>query len=397
MQSLVCCSLFALLFEFVRSQSQNASASTKDASCAASSISRLLAKHTAISSQLAARGFDEAAISASAQLFANSGHWRRRIAVPRYYSDPPWSLPSNAVRVLALPMSDPVLTDAPTRRLASLALQAAREIADALPDDSRAWLPKASSLHATLFHPGLSPQSDTKGKHCNLPLPILPETCWQRTSGATAGSPTEAELRHELRAARRLAANVRSSALAFSVDRLALSSSGVLLLLLRPSSPRAARSAAAAAANAPGAAGAASGECVGSLRAAAAVAFPRAARKQTSGLVHVSLLRILSLPRSAYRVNSSVARALSALTAKWSERLRASMRASMRDPPHGGGDANGMAGLHARREEEEEAVVRMRGVLYIREVQILTLEGERHRLRFGGGGAEDGVNGTLRL
>ncbi len=251
-----------------------------------------------MAAQLSTNGFDAAALQRASQLFAHEP------PTPRRYGDPPWSLPLHAIRVLALPLSDDVLNDAPTRRLASLALHAARDVAAALPPGSRMWLPpRVSGLHATLFHPGLSPQFDTKGRLCDLPLPVPPAGCWQRT-GLGAGSPSDAELGHEFRAARRLAASVPMS-LSFDVERLILSPSGVMLLLLRPRLPS---SSAAATAAAEGASrrNAETPACVEALRAAAAAAFPRAARKQTAGLVHVSLLRVLSLPSAAlHRPNSS--------------------------------------------------------------------------------------------
>ena len=294
-------------------------------------------RYDAIAAQLPARGFDAAALAASSRLFDER-------ASPRHYADPPWSLPPFAVRVLALSLADESLTDERTRRTAGLALRAAAEVSRALPGGARSWLPRLKALHATLFHPGLSPQSDTRGKLCHLPLPVPPARCWQRT-GIGGGSPSDAELRHELRAARRLAASVHADAFQFEVDRLVLTSSGVLLLLLRPYAP-------ARASRVPRG-------CVRSLRAAAAAAFPLAARKQTTGLIHVSLLRILSLPaadaggRRTHGPNATAALALGALVARLSARL---------------------AGLP----------LRFRGLLYVRESQIMTLDGERHRLPFAG-------------
>ena len=309
------------------------------------------AKYTSLAAQLPSRGFDAAALQASSRLFDDA-----EPPVPRRYSEPPWSLPSNAIRVLALPLSDDQLSDAPTRRLAQLAMHAARDVASALPERSRLWLPpRASGLHATLFHPGLSPQFDTLGKLCNLPLPVPPAGCWQR-AGLGAGSPSDGELGHEFRAARRLAASMPSS-LSFDVDRLVVTSSGVMLLLLRPRLQGRAH----ASSSGGGSGGSSrSGEgakaaCVESLRAAAAAAFPRAARRQTSGLVHVSLLRVLSLPSpEAFGANSSAALAVLAVLERWNAKLR---------------------GLRLH--------VTARGMLYVRETQIMTLEGERFRMHFG--------------
>lgn len=301
---------------------------TSGAAC--QNVSSVHGKYSELARQLSVKGFDAAGIAASSRLFTSE-------QVPRRYSDPPWSLPEDAVRVLALSMSDSDVADAATRRVALLALRAARDVADALPSGSQTWLPQERGLHATVFHPGLSPQADTLGRLCNLPLPVPPAGCWQR-SGFGTGSPSEAELRHELRAARRLAARTVSR-LEFDVDRLVMTSTGVMLLLLRPR-------------HAAGAMGELA--CVDALRAAAAKAFPRAARKQTNGLVHVSLLRILSLPGAQHHANASEAvRAVTAVLERWSRQLRAL-------PP-----------------------VTAKGLLYVRETQIMTLEGETFRLRFG--------------
>lgn len=283
--------------------------------CNNSSLRALDSKYSSMASQLLATGFDSAALARASQLFA------REPPTPRQYGDPPWSLPVHAIRVLALPLSDEVLNDAPTRRIASLVLHAARDVAAALPPGSRSWLPlHASGLHATLFHPGLSPQFDTQGRLCDLPLPVPPAGCWQRT-GLGAGSPSDTELSHEFRTVRRLAASVPSS-LSFDVERLILSSSGVLLLLLRPRLPASALAAPATSAEGPGRRHEAL-LCTEAFRAAAARAFPRAARKQTSGLVHVSLLRVLSLPPAALLGPnaSKLVRAVQTKLDRWNARL----------------------------------------------------------------------------
>ena len=115
---------------------------------------------------------------------------------------------------------------------------------------------------------------------------------------------------------------------------MALTASGVLLLLFRPSG------------DAP--------VCVDTLRTAAAGAFQHAARQQTGGLIHASLLRIISLPQNAspFGANATLARATRAAVAQWSARLQ---------------------GLR----------VQASGLLYVRETQIMSLEGVVHRLPFG--------------
>jgi hypothetical protein len=120
---------------------------------------------------------------------------------------------------------------------------------------------------------------------------------------------------------RRLAASVPSS-LSFDVERLILSSSGVLLLLLRPRLPASALAAPATSAEGPGRRHEAL-LCTEAFRAAAARAFPRAARKQTSGLVHVSLLRVLSLPPAALLGPnaSKLVRAVQTKLDRWNARL----------------------------------------------------------------------------
>ena len=128
-------------------------------------------------------------------------------------------------------------------------------------------------------------------------------------------------LRQELEAARRIAHSVPMN-LSLVVDRLVVVPSGVMLLLLRP-----------AASGAPA--------CVDSLRAAAADAFRTAAHKQTSGLIHTSLLRTLSLSADFFGANASIARSVNALVERWSARLQ---------------------GMHAQ----------VGGLLYVRETQIIS-------------------------
>ena len=337
-------------------------------------LTALMSKYTTLANMLPSKGFDARALEAASRLFAGGD---TSSPTPRRYADSPWSLPANAIRVLALPLSDDALTDAETRSVASFAMQAARDVARALPPGARFWLPPSEAgLHATLFHPGLSPQFDTTGRLCHLPLPIPPQGCWQR-AGLGAGSPSDSELGHELRAASVLASSVPTS-LSFDVDRFVMTASGVLLLLLRPRAAGARlnsqhSSAASMHANrhhhhhhhhrhGPATpqpplhhlSGATA--CVEGLRAAAAVAFPRAARRQTSGLVHVSLLRVLSLPSAqlGHGANASlVVRNVLAALDEWNRALRA---------------------LRLR--------VTAHGMLYVRETQIMTLEGERHRLLF---------------
>ena len=303
-----------------------AAASRADLELCHPNSSQLTAKYTGLAAQLHVRGFDATAIAASARNF-DQGQ-------PRQYASPPWRLPPDAIRVIALPLGDETCTDTQTRRLARDTLRAARDVASILPSGSKFWLPELEHLHATVFHPGLSPQFDTQGRMCSLPLPLPPAGCWQRAP-LGAGSPNDTELRQELRRARQIAASVPGS-LNLVVDRVTMTSSGVMLLLLRPRSPDVRA-------------------CVATLRAAAASAFPYAARVQTSGLVHVSLLRVLSLPAEEYGSNTSAAAlAIVEATRRWSQRLRG-------EPVH------------------------VRGLLYVRERQIMTLEGETHRLRFGVG------------
>ena len=284
---------------------------THSSHCASSHA--LQAKYVTLSAAFATSGFDEAALSKGSLSFIDGR--------PRRYAEPPWSLPPDAVRVLALPLDDSALTDAPGRRVGALALQAAEEVSSLLPRGAKTWLPSAGRLHVTVFHPGVYPPSLGDGSQL------------QRQSVDAH------RLRREVDAARKIVASVPVN-LSLVVDRLVMTPSGVLLLLLRPEHD---------------------GEsaCVESLRAACTSAFPGAARKQTSGLLHVSLLRTLSLPRNPwsppYGANSSLARGVSSLVDRWSARLR--------------GERAGIGGL-----------------LYVRESQIMTLEGEVHRLRFGSGG-----------
>eukprot|EP00966_Prymnesium_polylepis_P330456 7386106-Prymnesium_polylepis.2 len=274
----------------------------------------LALKYAEMGRSFASSGFNQAALAKSALSFVDGR--------PRRYSEPPWALPPNAVRVLALPLDDSALADAPARRLAGLALQAARELAGVLQQHgAEAWLPSAGRLHVTVFHSGVYPPSVSDGTQ--TPRDVV--------------APDSQALREELEVARRLAHNVPLN-ISMVVDRLVVMPSGVLLLLLRPEAD-----------GAPA--------CVDSLRTAAAEAFHGAARKQTNGLLHASLLRVPHPPPRAefFGPNASVAHEVGELVERWSARLR---------------------GLRAR----------MGGLLYVRESQIITLDGHMHRLRFDSGG-----------
>ena len=72
---------------------------------------------------------------------------------PRRYADPPWLLKPNCIRVVALMLSDEGLSGRNGTRLANLAIRAGHELRAALPEGSQFWMPKAASLHATVFHP----------------------------------------------------------------------------------------------------------------------------------------------------------------------------------------------------------------------------------------------------
>ena len=112
--------------------------------------------------------------------------------------------------------------------------------------------------------------------------------------------------------------------------------------------------------------------CIDSLRAAAAKLFPDAATKQAKGVLHVSLLRILSLPTGQYGPSAAAARVAHAVCERWSAQLRG-------------------------------ARVSMRGLVYVREEQIITLRylvvsplpyqhpfASHHRLRSSRSGARGG-------
>ena len=78
--------------------------------CSGSSTA-LQAKYEELASQLPQRGFEEAALAQARESFAlgADGAWR-----PRMYDEAPWALPPNAVRVLALSISDAQLNGAIT-------------------------------------------------------------------------------------------------------------------------------------------------------------------------------------------------------------------------------------------------------------------------------------------
>lgn len=158
---------------------------------------QLTQRYSNIASQLSNRGFDRTAVTAASSSFTGSP------PRPRRYAEPPWSLPPNAVRVVVLPFDDEALTDRQTRRLADLALQAAKELVDSMPEGTMTWLP-TRGLHSTIFHPGVAP--GTIGRAGEL-------------------GPTIDQLQQELRTMRRLAAGLPIN-LSFKVDRLAVTSSG---------------------------------------------------------------------------------------------------------------------------------------------------------------------------
>ena len=175
--------------------------------CSGSSTA-LQARYEELASQLPQRGFEETALRQARESFAlgADGSWR-----PRRYDEAPWALPPYAVRVLALTISDAQLNGA-ARSIGDLALQAAADLVRQLPAGAKSWMPELSSLHATIFHPGLAP--------------------------GTAGSPrlvapSAQALDRELHTARRFASSVPAN-LSLVVDRLTVTPSGVMLLLLRP-------------------------------------------------------------------------------------------------------------------------------------------------------------------
>ena len=209
--------------------------------CSGSSTA-LQARYQELAAQLPQRGFEESALQHARESFAlgADGSWR-----PRRYDEAPWSLPPNAVRVLALSISDAQLNGA-SRSVGEAALRAAADLVRQLPAGTKSWMPELSSLHATIFHPGLAP--------------------------GTAGSPrlvapSAQALDRELHTARRFASSVPAN-LTLVVDRLTVSPSGVMLLLLRPAHDG-------------------GRVCIDSLRAAAAKLFPDAATKQARVRIRV--------------------------------------------------------------------------------------------------------------
>ena len=154
-------------------------------------------KYDALASQLQITGFDATAMARAEKAFVDGR--------PRRYREPPWSLPPDAVRVLALPMDDLRLTDAASRRTSHLALRAATAVAGLLPRGSQFWLPDLGTLHCTIFHPGVSPAALSGS-----------------TNGVTATAVSESAMRLELDAARHLAASMRIRNLSLTVDRRAL-------------------------------------------------------------------------------------------------------------------------------------------------------------------------------
>lgn len=281
----------------------------------------LTASYEALSLELLAGGFDGAVI----ELARSSFNWTSRGPQPRYYSAPPWRLPPGSVRVMALPLADPVLS--PAGELARLAAHASRIIEAALPDGWLTWRPPTSTLHATLFHPGVSPGLIGR---------------WS-PGKARPPAPTGGELAHELVAVAALAAQAavgpNSHSIELVAERLVMTSGGVLLLLLSPAS---------------GCGVDGASNAVEMLRDAAAAAFPRAGSKQVRKLIHVSLLRLVHIPPAATD-SRQVAHRISALCRVWTERMR---------------------GVR----------VTLQGLVYTVEAQIMTLVGQKYALRFGSSG-----------
>jgi hypothetical protein len=277
----------------------------------------LTASYAALSSQLAVAGFDGAAIEAARSAF----NMTPRGPQPRFYAAPPWRLPPGSVRVLALPLADPVLS--PTGELVRLVVHTARIVETALPDGWLAWRAPTSTLHATLFHPGISPG-----------------LIGRRAPGeAKPTAPTADELSRELVAVGALAAQVGGSeGMELVAERVVMTPGGVLLLLLSPGSGCSADGAYNA---------------VERLRDAAGAAFPRAGSKQVRKLIHVSLLRLVRIPPGlpAHQLRV-VADRIAALCQVCTDRLRG-------------------------------ARVTLRGLVYSVEAQIMTLEGEKHAIPFG--------------
>ena len=269
--------------------------------CATAEALALRDRYAALGGQLRAGGFDEEAIVAARRSFTFAPD-----PEPRWYAAPPWSYPADAVRVIALPLSQD--DDGGIERVRRLAARAAREVAEALPPGAARYAQPQRTLHATIYHPGHAPGSPWDARRMR--------------------APTEAELAAEDHAAAAIAA--AAAPVELVVDRLAFTRSGVLLLLLRPAD-----------------------ECapspVGALRDAAAAAFAGAHAQRTTQLVHVSLLRLLSLPPAANR--TAAARAVADVVDRWSARLR------------------GVRGV-------------VRGLRYVREEQIITLAGRSSWLPF---------------
>lgn len=292
----------------------------------------LSAAYALLASQLRSTGLVREEIEASSRAFS-FGTARPQ---PNFYADAPWRLPSAAVRVLALPLADPLL--AQSKELPRLLARAARAVEAALPRGSIAWTQPTATLHATIFHPGMSPGS------------LTPATA----TIAPARAPSPTDLARELEKLRQIAAmgaDGRGNLIDLVVDRIVMSSGGVLLVLLAP-------------AEGCGADGVSN--AVERMRAAASAAFPDAGRKQAKLLIHSSVLRLIRLPRdiSADELRDTAKR-IGVVCEHWAGRLQG-------------------------------ARVAIRGLLYVVEEQIMTLAGEQHKLWFGSTRTfeQDGMQGA---
>lgn len=218
--------------------------------CATSSSHALREAYASLSSKWLTSGFDTHAIAGVRASFTDHG------TQPRIYEDPPWRMPVGSVRVIALSLEDNELV-VERSKIPKISRHAAERVADVLPTGTSTWMQPEGTMHATIFHPGLSP-TFSHGE----PL---------------ASGPSASFLQAELRAAREMVKRLSlpPDGLKLIADRFVMTTSGVLLLLLRTADE------------------CASGiNVVERLRAAAASTFPYAASKQvrrTLTLLHALL------------------------------------------------------------------------------------------------------------
>jgi hypothetical protein len=267
--------------------------SSYDPNCAVEGVFGPL--YDSMGSQLAEKGLDPAKIAEAHSDFTEipDGCAAQRLCTslggmrPKLYTESPWSMPGNtSVRPVALRVSDD-----PLLRLQLVQLM--ETLKTAFGPSADTWMQPDDAFHATIFHPDTFQQwrKDEEGAAYNNSREELPHT--------------DAFMATELANVSAVASMYNASHLEVEVDRVVLTSGGVLLLLLRPPT----------------------GECavpsrLDALRDSFSSAFPWGF-PGTLHLWHVSLLRLLDSPElETVAGRSAVAARAAAVVAEASASLK---------------------------------------------------------------------------